>query len=163
MTEQNEPIGLVGGMFFEYYLFDPLTNFTSEDVVAIARFIDIAFESDDSIPEGTSRHFKDRVFVPEDDLTVDEYIDILAEMNITINSEEAFKQLPESMQEHFEETVFKPFADFGLEELKTFISKVVNLRLDTNQFEPLPKHIKRQFIVQSRSEAPYRWGSRRSG
>ena len=162
MTEPEEPIGLVGGMFFEYYLFDPLTNFTEEDLAMLVKFIDIEFDSTDSIPESASRHFEERGFVPKDDITIEEFADVLDAMNITINEEETFKQLPPNMQEHFEDKVFRPYADFGLEEIKIFLSKVITFRLDTNQFESLEPHLKRQFIVQSRSEAPYRWGSRRS-
>ncbi len=46
MSEPVVSTGMIGGMFFEYYMFDPLTNFTQEDLVVIARFIDVAFDLD---------------------------------------------------------------------------------------------------------------------
>jgi len=163
MTEPVEPAGLIGGMFFEYYLFDPLTNFTEEDLAILVKVFDVVLNSEDQIPENVQRHFDGRVFAPKDDITVDEFVDVLYAMDITINSEEAFKQIPASMQEHFEGNILRPYDDFGLEEVKMFLSKVISWRFDIKQFEPLTPHLKRQFIVQGRSGAPYRWGSRRSG
>jgi hypothetical protein len=159
----TEPAGLVGGMFFEYYLFDPLTNFTEEDLAGLLKFFDVELNSVDKVPEGAKRHFEGTVFVPKDDITAVEYADVLDVMDITINDKEALKQLPANILEHFEGSVYRPYSDFGLEDAKLFLSKVISFRLDTTQFESLSPHLKRQFIVQDRSGAPYRWGSRRSG
>ena len=163
MTESVEPVGLIGGMFFEYYLFDPQTNFTEEDLAVLLKSYDVTFDSEESIPESVRRHFEDRVFVPKDDITVNEFVDILDAQNITIHNAELLTQFPQIMQENFEGNVFRPYDDFGLQEVKLFLSKVISWRWDTKQFETLTPRLKRQFMVQSRNEAPYRWGSRRSG
>jgi len=163
MTEPDETAGLIGGMFFEYYLFDPLTNFTEYDLATLLKFFDVELNSVDKIPEIASRHFEEKVFVPKDDITVEEFADVLDAMDITINGDEALKNLPPGIEEHFEKNVFRPYADFGLEDLKVFLAKVVSWRFDIKQFETLTPHLKRQFIVQDRNGTPYRWGSRRSG
>lgn len=159
----TEPAGLIGGMFFEYYLFDPLTNFTEEDLAVLLKFFDVELNSVDKIPEGTERHFEGAVFTPKDDITAVEYADVLDAMDITINDEEALKKLPENILEHFVGNEYRPDNEFGLEDAKLFLSKVISFRLDTEQFESLEPHMKRQFIVQDRGGTPYRWGSRRSG
>ncbi len=163
MTEQDEPAGLVGGMFFEYYLFDPLTNFTEQDLATLLKFFDVELNSADKISEIASRHFEERVFVPKDDITAEEFTDILNAMDITINDDETLKNLPPGMKDHFEGNTFRPYADFDIEDLKVFLAKVISWRFDVKQFETLTPHLKRQFIVQGRSGTAYRWGSRRSG
>ncbi len=160
--ETTEPAGLLGGMFFEYYLFDPLTNFTEEDLAPLLNFFDVELNSEDKIPKSAIRHFEEKVFVPKEDITVEEFADILDAMDITINDDETLSNLPDDMKAHFEKNIFRPYADFGLEDLKVFLSKVISWRFNTENFETLTPHLKRQFIVQSRSKAPYRWGSRRS-
>lgn len=157
MTLQSDIPGMENGMFFEHYVFDPISNYTEEDLYHIVKFFNIVFDEGNEPPH--TQHFKDNVFVPEEGITVKEFADILTATNITV-PDDILKKLPESLQTHFDDGKFVPFDDFGLRDLTEFMTKFVNLRLGTEQFNTLPKKMKRQFIVFTRDGKTWRFGQR---
>ena len=165
MTKWSEIPGVVGGMFFEYYVFEPQTNFHEEDIVHIARFIDILYHEETPIPEGCERHFnEDKEFKPQDDLTLGEFTDILNGMKIQAQPE-FLSKMPKGLQDHFDETgTFTPYTDFSFDDLKEFLVKFVRLRINAEQHNSLPeRRLKRQFIVYTRDGKTWRWGARVPG
>lgn len=163
MTEQANIPGLhESGMFFEYYVFEPRTNFKEEDIHHVLQFFDITFEDQSSIPKNTRKHFDGAIFKPKEDLTVTEFADILKAMKIKLGSAQFLSKLPPKIQEHFnEELVFDPYDDFNLGDLNQFLQQFVHFRLTTEQFNQLPHSIKRQFIVFTRDGSTWRYGDRR--
>ena len=142
MTHQSDIPGMENRMFFEHYVFDPISNYTEEDLHHIAKFFNIAFNDDAEPPH--SRHFDGKVFVPKEDITVVEFTDILTKSGITV-PDDIFQKLPESLQNHFDDGKFVPYDDFGLADLTEFMTKVMNLRLGTEQFNTLPRKMKSEF------------------
>jgi hypothetical protein len=162
MREKDIP-GLTGtgGMFFEYYAFDPRSNFKEEDLGAILAFFDIVLAEDTPIPKSAQRHFQGKVFKPQRDITLNEFADILNIMGICYG-DDILKRMPTSLQSHFDENnEFSPYDDFSLEDLLIYLSRVITFKLETHQFNTLPKNVKRQFIVCTRDGKSWRYGSRR--
>jgi hypothetical protein len=157
MTHQSEIPGMENGMFFEHYVFDPLSNYTEEDLHHIVRFFNIVFDDNNEPPH--PRHFEGKVFKPQADITVVEFVDILTATNITV-TDDILRKLPKSLQYHFDNGKFVPFDDFGLSDLTEFMTKFVNFRLGTAQFNLLPMKMKRQFIVFTRDGKMWRFGQR---
>lgn len=158
MTSEAAIPGLWKGMFFEHYVFDPRTNFKEADLHLIAGLIDIEFEHDD-FPH--KKHFDGRKFSPKEDLTVAEFADILMAMKITV-ADEVLERLPKDVTEQFDEDgLFQPYDDFDLEDMNQFLTKLIKLRIPAEKFNTLPRHIQRQFIVQTRDGKSWRYGDRR--
>ena len=157
MTNQSDIPGMEHGMFFEHYVFDPISNYTEEDLYHIVKFFNIEFEDDVEPPH--TRHFDGKTFVPETDITVTEFADILTATNIAVD-DDRMEKLPDELQNQFEDGKFVPFDDFGLEDLTLFLTKFMNFRLGTTEFNTLPKKIKRQFIVFTRDGKHWRYGDR---
>ena len=160
MAHQSEIPGMQDGMFFEYYVFEPRTNFTEKDLYFIVQFIDITFDDGNEPPH--PEHFNGQIFSPKQGITVTEFADILTAMNIRV-SDDILARLPEGLRTQFEDNVFCPFDDFGLDELVEFLTKFVHFRVNTGQFNSLPKRMKRQFIIFTRDGKHWRFGDRQPG
>jgi len=163
MTKQKSIPGLhESGMFFEYYVFEPRSNFKEEDLHHVLRYFDIKFEDESLIPVNVRQHFEGLVFKPTDKLTANEFADILKAMKIKLGSEKLLTRLPKTVQEHFnEELVFDPYDDFSLSDLNEFLLKFIHFRITTKQFNALPRNVKREFIVFTRDGKTWRYGDRR--
>ncbi len=159
MTHQSDIPGMENGMFFEHYVFDPISNYTENDLHHIVKFFNIAYDEDNDKDPPHPRHFDGKVFNPKDDITAVEFADILTSTNITV-TDDILQKLPKSLQNHFDDGKFVPFDDFGLADLTEFMTKFVNLRLGTEQFNTLPKKMKKQFIVFTRDGKHWRFGDR---
>ena len=157
MTKQSEIPGMEHGMFFEHYVFDPLSNYTEEDLIHIVKFFNIEF--DENVEPPHPRHFEEKVFNPKADITVKEFTDILTESGIAVD-EKTMNKLPKGLQEQFEDGKFVPFDDFSLADLTEFMTKLMNFRLSTPEFNALPQKMKRQFIVFTRDGKHWRFGDR---
>lgn len=157
MTKQSDIPGMEHGMFFEYYVFDPISNYTEADLFHIAKFFNIKFDDDVEAPH--PRHFDGKVFRPEKDITVAEFADILTGAGITVG-DATMQKLPKSLQDQFEDGKFVPFDDFSLNDLTEFVTKLMNFRLSTPEFNALPPKMKRQFIVFTRDGKHWRFGDR---
>ncbi len=158
MTNQSDIPGMQDhGMFFEHYILDPLTNFRESDLYHIVKFFNIEFEKDIEPPH--PRHFEGKTFVPNTDITVVEFADILTATDITVE-DNRLEKLPEKLKDQFEDGKFVPFDDFGLEDLVLFLTKFMNFRIGTTEFNTLPKKIQRQFIVFTRDGKHWRFGDR---
>lgn len=192
----NELPGTKTNMFFEMYNFEPLPTFGKNegDVYHILKFFDFVFGNVTEIPDKLQKHFfrvepseeindaltkagleaPVHIFNPQEDITIDEFADILTLANLTI-TKEVFKSLPKNVQEHFVQVesvsdskealswIFSPYEDFNLTCFKDFMSTrgLVQLSINKEQFEQLPtKRLKRQFIVLDRSGKSWRWGAR---
>ena len=145
------------GMFFEHYVFDPISNYSEADLFHIVKFFNIEFNEDEEPPH--PRHFDSKTFVPVTDITAIEFADILTAAGISV-SDERMAKLPKELQTQFEDGKFVPFDDFGLEDLTLFLTKFMNFRLSTPEFNALPQKIKRQFIVFTRDGKHWRFGDR---
>lgn len=157
MTNQSDIPGMEHGMFFEHYVFDPISNYTEEDAYHIIKFFNIEF--DEGVEPPHPRHFDGKVFKPETDITVKEFADILTEAGISVGND-IMNKLPQSLQDQFEDGKFVPFDDFGLSDLTEFMTKLINFRLSTPEFNALPQKMKRQFIVFTRDGKHWRFGDR---
>ena len=185
----NELPGTDTNMFFEMYNFEPLSTFGKNkgDVYHILKFFDFVFEDFIEIPAKLQKHFVRvepseeikietpvQVFSPQEDITIDDFADVLTLANLTI-TKEVFKSLPKRVQDHFVQVesvsdsqenvswIFSPYEDFDLACFKDFMSTrgLVKLSINKEQFEALPtKSLKRQFIVLDRSGKSWRWGTR---
>ncbi len=161
MANQTELPGMQEGMFFEYYVFEPRSNFKEKDLHQIVQHFDCIFAEGNEPPH--PKHFNGQVFSPQPDITVAEFADILTAMNIRV-APEIIARLPESLRAHFDEDgMFCPYDDFGLSDLNNFLTKFLRFRLSTGQFNSLPKNIKRQFIVFTRDGKTWRFGDRIPG
>jgi len=158
MTKQSEIPALDDhGMFFEQYLFAPLSNFNEEDLYYIAQFFNIVFDDDKEPPH--ERHFDGKTFVPQQDITVSEFVDILTATEMRA-SDDVIAKLPESLQDQFEDNMFVPYDDFGLDGVVELLQRMMNFRLGTKEFNILPKKMKRQFIIATRDGKHWRYGER---
>lgn len=160
MPKQSEIPGLsedTRGMFFEHYLFAPMSNFTEEDLYYIAKFFNIVF--DENVDPPHTRHFDGKTFVPQEDITVTEFVDILTATEMRA-SDDVIKKLPKNLQEQFEDNLFVPYDDFGLQDLFDMLQRMMNFRLNTKEFNTLPKKMKRQFIIATRDGKHWRYGER---
>jgi hypothetical protein len=157
MTKQSEIPGMEHNMFFEHYVFDPRSNFTEQDVYQIIQFFNIVFDDDVEPPH--PKHFDGKVFKPTPDITVTEFADILTTTGISV-PDDIMHKLPDELKDQFEDGKFVPFDDFGLPELIEFLTKLMNFRLGTEEFNKLPQHIKRQFIIFTRDGKHWRYGDR---
>ncbi len=157
MTNQSDIPGMEHGMFFEHYVFDPISNYSEADLFHIVKFFNIKFDEDVEAPH--LRHFDGKVFKPEEDITVKEFTDILTESGITVG-DEIMQKLPKNLQDQFEDGKFVPFDDFALADLTEFMTKLMNFRLSTPEFNALPQKMKRQFIVFTRDGKHWRFGDR---
>lgn len=165
MTEQSAIPGLhETGMFFEYYIFKPRNNFKEEDLHHVLQYFDITFHDLAKIPDSAKQHFDGATFKPQQGLTVHQFADILKAMEIKLSEPKILMQLPEPLREHFnDDLVFDPFDDFALKDLNLFLEGFARLRLNTKQFNTLPRLIKRQFIIYTRDGKSWRYGDRRPG
>jgi hypothetical protein len=157
MTKQSDIPGMEHGMFFEHYVFDPISNFTEADLYHVVKLFNIKF--DDKVEPPHQQHFDGKVFVPDTTITVIEFTDILTELGLVL-ADDILNKLPEELQTQFEDGKFVPFDDFGLDDLILFLTKCMNFRLGTTEFNTLPKKIKRQFIVFTRDGKHWRYGDR---
>jgi len=157
MTHQSDIPGMENGMFFEHYVFDPISNYTEKDLLHIVKFFNITF--DEGVNPPHPHHFDGQVFTPKEGITVIEFADILTASNIKA-PDDIITRLSEKLQTHFDDGKFVPFDDFGLTDLTEFMTKFVNLRLGTEQFNTLPRKMKRQFIVFTRDGKHWRFGDR---
>ena len=144
-------------MFFEYYVFDPLSNYTEEDLFHIAKYFNIVFDENVETPH--PRHFDEKMFRPQKDITVAEFADILTAAEIAVD-DATMRKLPENLQSQFEDGKFVPYDDFSLSDLTEFVTKLMNFRLGTPEFNALPQKMKRQFIVFTRDGKHWRFGDR---
>ena len=162
MPRQSEIPGMEQGMFFECYVFSPLSNFTEEDLYFVLQHFDCSFEEGNEPPH--PKHFNGQVFSPSEGITVAEFADILTAMNITVLSGDRMAKIPKGLREHFDDdNKFVPYDDFGLPDLLEFLTKFISFRLNTGQFNSLPKKMKRQFIVYTRDGRHWRFGDRIPG
>lgn len=163
MTEQSSIPGIhESGMFFEYYVFEPRTNFKEEDIHHVLQFFDITFEDEQRIPKTAKKHFDGLIFKPKDDITVNQFADILQAMRITLGEPAILLKIPAKLRDHFnDELVFDPFDDFSLADLNQFLCGFIHFRINTEQFNKLPHKVKRQFIVFTRDGKNWRYGERR--
>ena len=162
MSNQTSEPGLEGGMFFEIYFFNPLTNFTEADLPAILKFYDM------TLNEGTEcshpRHFdENRVFRPQDDLTVSEFADILMDIDLRVHGDMLAKMPDEVAKQFDDEGCFAPWEDYTLAELNMLLTKVFRFRVSTTEFNTLPRRLQRQFMVYTRDGQTWRFGDRRPG
>jgi hypothetical protein len=112
---------------------------------------------DEEVPH--PEHFDGKVFTPKEGITVAQFADILTAMKIMLPPS-VVERLPKSLQAHFDTGLFIPYDDFGLKDLSEFMMKFLHLRLTTEQFNTLPKKMKRQFIVFTRDGKTWRFGDR---
>jgi hypothetical protein len=157
MTHQSDIPAMEHGMFFEQYVFDPVSNYTEEDLIHIVKFFNIVFEDGNAPPH--PRHFENNVFVPKEGITAIEFADILHATKQTV-SDDIIQKLPARLQTHFDGGKFIPFDDFGFDDLTEYLTKFVNFRLGTEQFNTLSKKMKRQFLVFTRDGKTWRFGDR---
>lgn len=157
MTNQSDIPGMDHGMFFEHYVFDPISNYSEEDLYYIVQFIRIEFDEGTEPPH--PRHFDGLLFKPAIDITVKEFTDILTEVGIAVR-EDIMNKLPQKLQDQFEDGEFVPYDDFGLADLTELFTKLMNFRLATAEFNTLPQKMKRQFIVFTRDGKHWRFGDR---
>jgi len=157
MTNQSDIPGMENGMFFEHYVFDPISNYTEADLHHIIKFFIIEFDEGAEPPH--PRHFDGLVFNPEPDITVAEFADILTAVGISVGDDVMLK-LPQSLQDQFEDGKFVPYDDFELDDLTEFLTKLINFRLSTSEFNSLIPKMKRQFIVFTRDGKHWRFGDR---
>lgn len=157
MTNQSDIPGMENGMFFEHYVFDPISSYTEEDLYHIIQFFNIEF--DENVEPPHPRHFDGKVFKPEPDITVAEFADILTVVGISVGDDVMLK-LPQSLQDQFEDGKFVPYDDFELDDLTEFLTKLINFRLSTPEFNSLIPKMKRQFIVFTRDGKHWRFGDR---
>ena len=157
MTKQSDIPGMENGMFFEHYVFDPVSNYSEEDLFHVVKFFNIEFNEGVETPH--PRHFDGKTFRPEKDITVKEFADILTESDISVG-DDIMQKLPKNLQDQFEDGKFVPFDDFALADLTEFITKLMNFRLSTPEFNALPQKMKRQFIVFTRDGKHWRFGDR---
>lgn len=160
MTQQSNVPGMAHGMFFEVYMFDPLTNFTEEDLYQVLQFFDCKLNADVEPP--CPRNFDGQDFKPQEDITVSEFADVLNAMEIVVSPDRLAK-LPQELQEQFEDGTFCPYDDFKLSDLVSLLKDLLRFRLSTTQFNTLPRKMKRQFIVLTRDGKVWRYGDRRPG
>jgi hypothetical protein len=160
MANQDTIPGMERGMFFEHYVFDPLPNFTENDLYHIAQLIDIMFDDGVTLPH--PHHFNGRSFSPTLGITVVEFADILTAMNIRV-SNDILTKLPNTLREHFDESRFCPYDDISLADMLEFFTRFLHLRISTGQFNSLPQRMKRQFIVFTRDGKSWRYGDRIPG
>ena len=157
MTHQSDIPGMENGMFFEHYVFDPISNYTENDLIDIVRFFNIVFDDGNTPPH--SQHFDNNVFSPKEGITAIEFADIMHATNITA-PDDIIQKLPKRLQSHFDAGKFVPFDDFGFDDLTEYLTKFVNFRLGTEQFNTLSNKMKRQFIVFTRDGKTWRFGDR---
>lgn len=154
--------GMEHGMFFEYYVFEPRTNFEEADLYYVLQHFDCAFAAENAPPH--PHHFNGQIFSPREGITVDEFVDILVAMNIRVHNPSVLSKLPEQVRDHFnDDGEFAPFDDFNLRNLCDFLVHFVHFRMTTGQFNTLPKRVKRHFIVFTRDGQNWRYGDRRPG